>query len=651
METKTMLRSLINSCSSCYHNTVAQQIPVSPGMFFKNALNFVINRRKSSEENVLTNSDEAKSSLPSSDSKTTLSAEKKGSKIIGSASASKEKFSKPKTAPASPYARKKELDKSPSAEHNAKKRDSEESGKGAGRTSSDNKMERERLAQGKGSIESSGVRQGSGEKPTLGRMTPRKQIEESAKGKRGEEQPLRVSGDESAKMEKKKGEIGKKGDDNLAPKKETAESETGKRPTDGEEEIRLAKLRELVVKKKEQQGEREDREFGELAKVSKQRQSPISPKKVGSDVRVKLDLARKKALREQLQAKAVEGIKAKSVSALEEKLSSREKRKAQRKPARPPTDDAKTQSLPIAAHKSDSRIALKKKLVAGDKMSREKSTRSRREKPLREKSTRSRREKRKKATVLQAEQTQEDISRKSIRAKKASSTSMRISKLKKKLLSREVMKDGASRELPDIEIPEMYRKKIKKKPQDAAITDIKDSDDSGTDYWLYPAGKPKKDLEICEIPSEGEQNYGDGRLPPALARGPPTVKVPSAPDHQAAHIEQGPTPINKMTHVPEVYGVFDRPPQQPAPKVHGIDDRPQQQKHVSPDGHGVDHPLQQQPVPPEAYGVKDRPQQQPAALSQIRQPFQLESPKQGAANGNPTPMQLNSVNIAPRERR
>ncbi|XGW22143.1 hypothetical protein V3C99_004820 [Haemonchus contortus] len=281
----------------------------------------------------------------------------------------------------------------------------------------------------------------------------------------------------------------------------------GKKQDVGETDDKINKLRELVAKKKEFQARKGTSEPGESMSVKEGRRTVVSGR---------------------------------------ETASSREKRR--RKTGKCVIDDLQTG------------ISLKKK-PSKEKLSREKSIRS----------TRS---KRRSGSFSPIEQTQEEFSKRPTRLKKSSSCTSLIVKLKKKHHSKEKAKGGEGRELPNVEIPEMYKKQFKKKPQEHHLlrngeeqkfvlppVNGKQSSDSTIDYWTCPDGKKAKSFEIGEITSEGEADYGDGKLPPALAQRTNQTKSSSAPVSQTLRtvIAPGPTDRPAPAHAPQIYGVADRP--------------------------------------------------------------------------------------------
>ncbi|PIO76139.1 hypothetical protein TELCIR_01787 [Teladorsagia circumcincta] len=432
-----------------------------------------------------------------------------------------------KTTPAT-----KEADKQNSPDKNEKRNGIGEQGKNAIKTDSD-----EKAALRKQESDSS-----TKLKKKDGGQTAKMGSDESGKVKMS--QVAKMGSDESGKMKKisaEKAELAvKASEEKLAQKRDSDESARAKKRRDEEEAAKLNKLRELVNKKKEMQARREDSEPAGLVKASKERQSLMLPPKIAKPV-----LSRKKMSKE--RDRTMEERQRKPRIRPSDQGSSREKRQKQKKLGRPPTDDMKTGIA--LAEESESKRARRKSFFKG-RFSREQPT------------DQSKKVKRKKAATIatQAEETQEEFSRKSIRARRASSSASRRERLKKQFFSKEVLKKGESRELPNMEVPDMNRKKPQKKSQESALQkEGEGSSDSGIDYWIYPDGKPKKRFEITDIPSEGEENYGDGKLPPALAQPPPKMAVPANQKPQ-----MGGNLGTNLPQKPELYGVLDRPqrPQQ-----------------------------------------------------------------------------------------
>ncbi|XGW22783.1 hypothetical protein V3C99_005197, partial [Haemonchus contortus] len=279
----------------------------------------------------------------------------------------------------------------------------------------------------------------------------------------------------------------------------------GKKQDVAETDDKINKLRELVAKKKEFQARKGTSEPVESMSVKEGRRTVVSGR---------------------------------------ETASSREKRR--RKTGKCVIDDLQTG------------ISLKKK-PSKEKLSREKSVRSTR---------------RRSGSFSPIEQTQEECSKRATRLKKSSSCTSLIVKLKKKHHSKEKARGGEGRELPNVEIPEMYKKQFKKKPQEHHLlrngeeqkfvlppVNGKQSSDSTIDYWTCPDGKKAKSFEIGEITSEGEADYGDGKLPPALAQRTNQTKSSTATVSQTLRtvIAPGPTDRPAPAHAPQIYGVADRP--------------------------------------------------------------------------------------------
>ncbi|VDO19003.1 unnamed protein product [Heligmosomoides polygyrus] len=258
----------------------------------------------------------------------------------------------------------------------------------------------------------------------------------------------------------------------------------------------------------------------------------------------------------------------------------KEKRRSRERLVEGSGKDVKKKQSTAALPRDDSKKAVRKKSAEASFKEISRSQREKRKKSADKssKSRRSLREKRKKTATMAAdiEETQEEFSRKAVK-------SQRSQRKKRKPRSKEKPDEGQTlaRGGPNVVIPEMYRKKFKTKVP--SPTAPKPKEESTLDYWITPDGKPKSlDPDLTDIPSEEESNLNVGKaVPPSMLPAPPlpaagaALPVPvSAPRPSPAVVDTTPNlavspggtaRIKKATHVPEIYGVLDRPPPQPQP--------------------------------------------------------------------------------------